>query len=1108
MPDHAITSVEPARANPVPSSRTAVGPTVHNAHGAHVAGNQAMQQLLRQGVIRAKLEISQPGDPLEQEADRMANQVISSPTPVRRCACGGVIGTGGECSQCKAKRLQRSASGPAPSEMPLSVSRVLNSSGRPLESGTRGFMESRFGHDFSDVQIHTGSDAAASAKSINAKAYTFGQNVVFGQGQYTPGSDQGKRLLAHELTHVIQQNDLITAPKIQRWRDGGEDPYEMAQHRRRMREMERERELHNSAWVEMHRSQHEGELALQTRSLRDDITNSELQAMQLRLEIFDRTLASGNRGTFSLSPGDTLTSDLREKLAQAIQATPVLTALLEVPEISVPAEIMAPISTAYLTYYAVLGNTMSALDAQERIFLEFRQRANGNLRTSHALQCPGGCHQEMPPISPPSILSTSNNSGAFAQPTVQSGSHPRLASIDTGPNMLRLTQAKMRLHMAITPANWRTVLEDFRWSTSLLDNLLRARLHQDESNAALIHEFEYTQELLERQQQMHSEHPDALKVNAIFYPKYEFTTRPDEQGVQREVAKGIPWQFYMTRSPAPDDGRAYAGYEWQLHDITAPIRENRTVRTRHQINALEAAIRQGDLARDPLPIDQMDPPAQLFQELNHKDFFAEGMLYWHYPLSGKPGQLETTASRTFGEWLTLIGIGLALLGSLVFAPFSIPMLLAVGVGTGLTIAGRVHRLGEMEEHDVLSQSDVNHFYWDLSLDIVNALTLGFGRIATISARAGNTLRATSAARAYFVVRRAQIAMDFVNVGVVTYDFVQQYRAIQNANMTPEQKQQALASLSMHAVLAGGLTFVQLRSGLHDFNNRSALSIDVDPSNPSLPIADFASTRAGTEPHVDTANSNINTARSRSQNQDRLLNESHHLESIENGLRFEHLDAEIDILRRSSRKASSIEGYVEEIHIGNGHVWRKRSLDGFWCRFSNTPSTCLSLGTGGIDAQGRVNVTEGDLIQMRSRYNIPPEIDTIALGRTDVPGLQERVFEGGSPRVRQQAAVLHTTQHVAAPSANPQKIEHGEEGVINGFIEAMRRSKISPAETEGKTLAIHISKSTGPCTTCTQGISNASVPPGIIQQLKILYPGLTIRVTWKTASGGFGSRVFD
>jgi hypothetical protein len=90
-------------------------------------------------------------------------------------------------------------------EIPSIVHKVLRSSGQSLDLRTRAFMEARFGHDFSQVRIHTDAQAAKSAQAVNALAYTVGQHVAFGSGQYAPGTGAGNQLLAHELAHVVQQ---------------------------------------------------------------------------------------------------------------------------------------------------------------------------------------------------------------------------------------------------------------------------------------------------------------------------------------------------------------------------------------------------------------------------------------------------------------------------------------------------------------------------------------------------------------------------------------------------------------------------------------------------------------------------------------------------------------------------------------------------------------------------------------------------------------------------------------------------------------------------------------------------------------------------------------
>jgi hypothetical protein len=131
----------------------------------------------------------------------------------RKCACGGTPGAHGECEECREKRLslQRKkghsrAGDQAKLTAPPIVHEVLRSSGQPLDPATRTFMEARFGHDFKDVRVHTDAQANESARAINALAYSTGPQVVFGAGQFAPDTFSGRKLIAHELTHVIQQS--------------------------------------------------------------------------------------------------------------------------------------------------------------------------------------------------------------------------------------------------------------------------------------------------------------------------------------------------------------------------------------------------------------------------------------------------------------------------------------------------------------------------------------------------------------------------------------------------------------------------------------------------------------------------------------------------------------------------------------------------------------------------------------------------------------------------------------------------------------------------------------------------------------------------------------
>jgi hypothetical protein len=114
---------------------------------------------------------------------------------LQRCACGGTPGPAGECAECRARRLAHQ-----------SVQQTLQAPARPLDTATRGAFEREWGHDLSGVRIHADEDAARSAEAVGAEAYTVGRDVVFARGRYEPASESGRRLLAHELTHVRQQD--------------------------------------------------------------------------------------------------------------------------------------------------------------------------------------------------------------------------------------------------------------------------------------------------------------------------------------------------------------------------------------------------------------------------------------------------------------------------------------------------------------------------------------------------------------------------------------------------------------------------------------------------------------------------------------------------------------------------------------------------------------------------------------------------------------------------------------------------------------------------------------------------------------------------------------
>jgi hypothetical protein len=241
--------------NKAADSKTSMAPAKHSLHhninnlamDSHdsiihlqrIIGNQAVQRLMRSnigfdfekiGIFQPKLKVSQPGDTYEREADRVAEQVLSihmsdSTAPKNTSKEQGIDRKCSTCEMVKNDKgnenldISRKPSSTSNLETTHQIANKINSTrssdGLPLDPDIRRFMEPRIGHDFGNVRIHIDSNATESARSVGAQAYTVGRDIVFGSGQFSPHTSHGRRLLAHELTHVVQQSAGI-AQGIQR----------------------------------------------------------------------------------------------------------------------------------------------------------------------------------------------------------------------------------------------------------------------------------------------------------------------------------------------------------------------------------------------------------------------------------------------------------------------------------------------------------------------------------------------------------------------------------------------------------------------------------------------------------------------------------------------------------------------------------------------------------------------------------------------------------------------------------------------------------------------------------------------------------------------------
>jgi hypothetical protein len=188
-----------------------------------VLGNQGLQRLLAQRKIQAKLTVGAADDQYEQEADRVAHEVMSAASAPENMQREAV-----EEDEMMLKRADVQREAVEEDEMMLKRADIQRSNadlsgsfdvddgvenqigsmkggGQALPGETQSFFESRFGQDFGDVRVHASSDADALNRSIGARAFTNGSDIFVRSNEYSPDSTQGRELLAHELTHVVQQ---------------------------------------------------------------------------------------------------------------------------------------------------------------------------------------------------------------------------------------------------------------------------------------------------------------------------------------------------------------------------------------------------------------------------------------------------------------------------------------------------------------------------------------------------------------------------------------------------------------------------------------------------------------------------------------------------------------------------------------------------------------------------------------------------------------------------------------------------------------------------------------------------------------------------------------
>ncbi|MGP1420107.1 MAG: eCIS core domain-containing protein [Tannerella sp.] len=182
------------------------GVKANHAGGKHKGVKEGINAPSQQTIVQPKLELTTPGDSYEREADRMADFVMRkaySGLPTEMPSTSSVL------PPMISRRASSSTSGVAVDNATESGIHASRGGGQPMPTALRSQMESGFEADFSGVRLHTGSAAEAMSNNLRAKAFTYGNDIYFNRGQYSPDTTEGQHLIAHELTHVVQQSGKV-----------------------------------------------------------------------------------------------------------------------------------------------------------------------------------------------------------------------------------------------------------------------------------------------------------------------------------------------------------------------------------------------------------------------------------------------------------------------------------------------------------------------------------------------------------------------------------------------------------------------------------------------------------------------------------------------------------------------------------------------------------------------------------------------------------------------------------------------------------------------------------------------------------------------------------
>jgi mono/diheme cytochrome c family protein len=792
--------------------------------------NQALQRSAASG--RApKLPAGRTDDPAESAARSLAERITGR--GAAPCACGGT------CAACHGSAGRISSGG--------RTAAIAGGFGEPLELSQRVYFEPRLGMPLNAVRVHRDRGAALMAQNIGAQAFAIGSDIGFGSGQYAPETQSGRRLLAHELAHVALGHSGLRREPLPFTSAGGFPSPATGQRARCPGGCHEPNPPPKPNWdlpalkgpgvpIKSPREL----LGEQPKTIEKELEGYEQNILGSRSAIFDQlekdrmsppvARAFGGFDAGNQSLGAALPPDLKRRYAAAALAATAMQAAVDAAGVpsdprligfarigDIPIEVQEDTRLALTAYYLALEEFAAAVDreqiarnqritaAKEQEELQFSRRA--------VPPCPN-CHTQNPP------------------PRVSFVPAPRFLSPVPAQIAKNLPGVMGSLAAAATAPEWKQVETDFKGAVAMMDGLLIAALPEGAKQAETLKYLTAQKADLEK---FYAAHPSAVPIPAVFYPTDRWVTEKvpgGPPGATVQIPQAIPWRFYLYHSndlPTVQRTVSAGPGQWILTDMTSP---------RHYEN-FAPTFGPGEAL--------FDPPKSLFEQLNTKYRFPEGKLYWTNP-SGVQGELETTEPATASDWLGWIGMGLAAIALIAgtvltfgaAAGVTIPALggiaTAAGIGAaGFGIASTVTGMREKEQYGLLTEEDKERAILSIALDVIGALALGLGRLATVAeagieaaeagtkvSRFASTLAALNGryflmiTRAAAVSKVAGLGADVTQLVTVTSDFIKAFNAIRSQpGLSDADRDKALVKLVATSLLTGAMLTISVHGGLKD-----------------------------------------------------------------------------------------------------------------------------------------------------------------------------------------------------------------------------------------------------------------------------------------------------